>query len=129
MVRLVTSHGAATMLHLPNPIASPTGPMGVILWGRCDRIPTLTVALSLASSKAVLWIADYSPKEKAAIIVWSADPVIVGERVEFNTNGLSENCPKCHAGDPVSNGARLWRCKNCGRQWNKTRSLSGAAIA
>ena len=111
-----TSHGNAHVLHIPA-IAILKPHEGVILWGRCDRIPMLTNVIPFA--KHALWIADYAPKLKCAIIVWAVDPAIVGEHVEFDTSFVEVRCPKCDRIDPLSNGRSLWRCKGCGKQWKK----------
>jgi len=95
------------------PVECPVG-WGLVLWGRCDRPNLLEFALR---SKAD-WIADYSPNDKGAIVVWSVGGPSVGSVVEFDTAVVSAICPHCGGTKYTSQGAN-WLCKGCGRCWRK----------
>lgn len=119
IISIETSTGSALLADLSNYPIHPLGEVpdrwGLILWGRCDRAQTLTVALNTAAE----WIADYIPNEKAAVVVFSKkEGLKLGDRVEFDTNVVDALCPKCSSSNYVSNGSN-YLCKECGRQWRK----------
>jgi DNA-directed RNA polymerase subunit RPC12/RpoP len=124
-----TSHGAACLIDLTAP---PIHPMdipadwGAILWGRCDRVSALTVALTISSAT---WIADYTPNRLAAIVVWSRDGDIpIGTEITFDsTLARDAICPKCGSSIYTLNGAAGYRCKDCGRQWKPDAKPRGGA--
>lgn len=114
-----TSHGAAALIDLTAPPIHPTAipdNWGAILWGRCDRVSTLTLALNLTGAS---WIADYTPNRLAAIVVWSIDPEIaIGTEVIFDSTLAADAiCPSCGSGNYKLNGKAGYRCKSCDRQW------------
>jgi hypothetical protein len=119
IISIETSSGSALLANLNfhpiHPIGGVPAGWGLVLWGRCDRAQTLTVALNTNSD----WIADWIPNEKAAIVVFSKkDGLNVGDRVEFDTTVVDALCPKCNSSNYVANGASFL-CKDCGRQWKK----------
>lgn len=95
-----------------HPVDAPEG-YGIVLWGRCDRSATLTIALA---SRA-LWIADYDIRNREAIVVSPIE--IAGKRLDIDTLCVDISCPKCNGIKTVSNGAS-YRCKGCGHQWRKS---------
>lgn len=124
-----TNIGAAAVIKFSppiHPIESFTG-FGAILWGRSSRTDLLTVALNL---KGAIWIADYDPNLKCAIVCWSdCEDIGIGSGVVFDTTLVPADaiCPYCGSTKYVGNG-RSWLCKDCNKQWakNPKRSISSA---
>jgi DNA-directed RNA polymerase subunit RPC12/RpoP len=124
-----TCRGAACLIDLSAPPIHPTdtpADWGAILWGRCDRVSALTVALSL---KSALWIADYTPNKLAAIVVWSRDPNIpIGTKITFDSTLTRDAiCPRCGSTRYVLNGGAGYKCKDCDRQWKPGAKPRGGA--
>ena len=119
LTSIETSIGAALLADLTDSPIHPLGAIpkdwGLILWGRCDRTQLLILALSLDA----LWIADYIPNSKEAIVILSKkEGLAPGNRIKFNSAVVDALCPKCSSSNYVSNGLN-YLCKSCGRQWRK----------
>lgn len=120
-----TSHGAACLIDLSKPQTHTTDVpkmWGVVLYGRCDRVSLLTVALNI---KSAAWIADYMFIKKVAIVVWSIDPSVPIETEVVFDSTLARDavCPACNSTQYVLNGKAGYRCKDCKKQW-KPESIS-----
>lgn len=113
-----TSIGAAVLVEISSPIHSIDAPpgYGLIFWGRCNRVTLGTIVLG---SKA-RWIADYDIQSKQAIVLWP--PELAGKALDIDTSAVDAICPGCGSTHYISSGIN-WRCKECDRQWRKTKAL------
>jgi hypothetical protein len=94
---------------------------GLILWGRCDR-PTFGI---IACNSKADWIADYSPSNKCAIVIFTnRSDVKFGDQVNFDSACVDAICPSCGLAHYISSGIN-WRCKNCDRQWRRNPGKRG----
>lgn len=120
-----TPIGAALLADHSQSEATPIGEVpsgyGVVLYGR-DRSSALVAVFGLQAA----WLAEYQPKTKQAIVLWSwVEKVNAGDLVEIESlRANSAICPACGSADYTSSGTN-WRCSNCGKQWRKSPKTRG----
>jgi len=114
-----TSRGAALFVEAIAPYSPILIPedWGLIVSG--DRRMATAIALNCSGAK---WIADYSHKDKKAVVVRAGEGVELGSEIEFDPSDAIAACPRCGSLDYSSKGCRQWICKSCGKSWVKGRA-------